>query len=216
MTRRPRRRRSTGGWAALPWWVWGLLGLAGAVALGRATVLWPWQSAAIAGMATAGLGARPGQRALRRWQARRPLPVGTLRYSLAQLDRLGDREFEHAVCALLRRDGLSARHTGGAGDKGADVIARDGAGRKVVVQCKRWRADRRVGDQDIQRINGTYRHDHGAAFAIVVTTGGFTAPARTGALRYGIHLVDRPLLERWSYNGEPLYGVLGIISHKGS
>ncbi|MGX1560875.1 restriction endonuclease [Streptomyces sp. NPDC055506] len=49
-----------------------------------------------------------------------------------------------------------------------------------------------------KRVNGTYRHDHGAEFAVIVTTGGFTTAARASGPRYGIHLVDRDALERSS------------------
>ncbi|MFF1692960.1 restriction endonuclease [Streptomyces sp. NPDC058257] len=133
-----------------------------------------------------------------------------MRYSLAHLDALDPREFELAVCSLLSRDGLAAEHVGRAGDKGADVLVVDRSRRRVVVQCKRLRPDRRVGDQDVQRVNGTYRHDHGAHFAVIVTTGGFTAAARASGPRYGIHLVDRDALERWADMGESLYRILRI------
>jgi restriction system protein len=82
-----------------------------------------------------------------------------------------------------------------------------GSRRRVVVQCKRMRPGRRVGDQDVQGVNGTYRHDHGAEFA-VITTGGFTTAARASGPRYGIRLVDRDALERWAVLGEPLYRIL--------
>jgi restriction system protein len=133
-----------------------------------------------------------------------------VRYSLAHLDALDPRAFELAICSLLRRDGLTAEHVGRAGDKGADVLVVDRSQRRVVVQCKRLRPDRRVGDQDVQRVNGTYRHDHGAQFAVIVTTGGFTAAARASGPRYGIRLVDRGALERWADLGEPLYRILRI------
>ncbi|MFJ6833870.1 restriction endonuclease [Streptomyces sp. NPDC091209] len=96
------------------------------------------------------------------------------------------------------------------GGQGADVLVVDRSRRRVVVQCKRLRPDRRVGDQDVQRVNGTYRHDHGADFAVIVTTGGFTAAARSSGPRYGIHLVDRAALERWADLGEPLYRILRV------
>ncbi|MFH8610250.1 restriction endonuclease [Streptomyces sp. NPDC018029] len=156
------------------------------------------------------MGLKPGRSALRRWNERSVLSSGPVRYSLGHLDALDPRAFELAVCSLLRRDGLVAEHVGRAGDKGADVLVVDRSRRRVVVQCKRLRPDRRVGDQDVQRVNGTYRHDHGAHFAVIVTTGGFTAAARASGPRYGIHLVDRDMLERWADMGEPLYRILRI------
>ncbi|MFI1260454.1 MULTISPECIES: restriction endonuclease [Streptomyces] len=160
--------------------------------------------------AAAGLALKPGRSALMARAGRSALAAGPVRYSLAHLDSLDPTAFELAVCSLLCRDGLAAQHVGRAGDKGADVLVVDGSRRRVVVQCKRLRPDRRVGDQDVQRVNGTYRHDHGAEFAVIVTTGGFTAAARVSGPRYGIHLVDRDALERWADLGEPLYRILRI------
>lgn len=185
--------------------------LAGVSGLWQAVEQWPARTGGVALAAVAsGLGLKPGRLAVRRWTGRPALSAGSVRYSLAHLDALDPRAFELAVCSLLRRDGLTAQHVGRAGDKGADVLVVDRSRRRVVVQCKRLRPDRRVGDQDVQRVNGTYRHDHGAHFAVIVTTGGFTAAARASGPRYGIHLVDRRALERWADLGEPLYRILQV------
>lgn len=205
-----RRRRSQGGWAAVPSWVWGLGVLAGVSGLWKAAEQWPTSTGVALTAVAVGLGVRPGRLAVQRWTGRGALPAGPVRYSLAHLDALDPRAFELAICALLRRDGLTAEHVGKAGDKGADVLVVDRSRRRVVVQCKRLRPDRRVGDQDVQRVNGTYRHDHGAQFAVIVTTGGFTAAARASGPRYGIRLVDRDALERWADLGEPLYRILRV------
>lgn len=205
-----RRRRSQGGWAAVPWWVWSAGALAGISGLWQVAEQWPaWTGVVVTAVAVV-LGLKPGRYAVQRWAGHSALPAGPLRYSLAHLDALDPQEFELAVCSLLRRDGLTAEHVGKAGDKGADVLVVDHSQRRVVVQCKRLRPDRRVGDQDVQRVNGTYRHDHGAHFAVIVTTGGFTAAARASGPRYGIHLIDRDALERWADRGEPLYGILRV------
>lgn len=206
-----RRRRSQGGWAAVPWWGWGVCALGVISGLWQAAELWPVRTGGVALTAVAvGLGLKPGRLAVRRWTDRSALSAGSVRYSLAHLDSLDPRAFELAVCSLLRRDGLTAEHVGRAGDKGADVLVVDRSRRRVVVQCKRLSPDRRVGDQDVQRVNGTYRHDHGAQFAVIVTTGGFTAAARASGPRYGIRLVDRHVLERWADLGEPLYRILQV------
>lgn len=205
-----RRSRSQGGWAAISWWAWGLGSMAGLIVLWQVAQQWPvWTGFGLASAAV-GLALKPGGSAVRARVGRSVLPARPVRYSLAHLDSLDPTAFELAICSLLRRDGLAAQHVGRAGDKGADVLVVDRSRRRVVVQCKRLRPDRRVGDQDVQRVNGTYRHDHGAAFAVIVTTGGFTTAARASGPRYGIHLVDRDALERWAALGEPLYRILRI------
>ncbi|PJN25475.1 restriction endonuclease [Kitasatospora sp. CB02891] len=118
--------------------------------------------------------------------------------------------FEEMCRALLDRDGFSgALRVGGAGDLGADVIAYDEDGRKVVAQCKRY--SRPVGSREVQTFNGTARPVHRAEVAVMVGLSGFTGPARTFARQQGIHLVDEAALERWGA-GEHLYEVLGIAA----
>ncbi|MEU6477746.1 restriction endonuclease [Streptomyces sp. NPDC047017] len=187
-----------------------MVAFAGVAGLWRAAQQWPVRTGLMLTVVALALGLKAGWPTARRWFGRSELPAGLVRYSLAHLDGLDPQAFELAVCSLLRRDGLAAEHVGRAGDKGADVLVVDRSRRRVVVQCKRLRPDRRVGDQDVQRVNGTYRHDHGAHFAVIVTTGGFTSAARASGPRYGIHLVDRDALERWADLGEPLYGILQI------
>src|SRR5262245_42445760 len=115
-----RRQRSQGGLSAVPWWVWIVGALAGVAGLWQAAAQWPvWTGSVLTTMAV-GLGLKPGRLAVQRWASRSALPVGRVRYSLAHLDALDPKEFEVAVCSLLRRDGLIAEHVGKAGDKGAD------------------------------------------------------------------------------------------------
>ncbi|WP_328551088.1 restriction endonuclease [Streptomyces sp. NBC_00358] len=113
-------------------------------------------------------------------------------------------EFEQAVAELCRRDGcLDVDVVGGAGDLGADVVARTPDGRSVVIQCKRYCDGNRVGSQDLQRFGGTCFTVHGADVAVVVTTSDFTAPALDYAEQCGIVCVDGPQLRRWQENAGP-------------
>ncbi|MFJ6940466.1 restriction endonuclease [Streptomyces sp. NPDC101132] len=117
---------------------------------------------------------------------------------------LDPAEFEHAVAALCARDGCTAVEvSGGAGDLGADVVATTREGARVVLQCKRYHPDRRVGSQDLQRFGGTCFSVHGASFAVVVTTSGFTEPAADYAARCGIICVDAEGLAAWSAQQAP-------------
>ncbi|MFB7393564.1 restriction endonuclease [Streptomyces sp. NPDC056191] len=50
-------------------------------------------------------------------------------------------------------------------------------GRRLVIQCKRYRDSNKVGSQDLQRFGGTCFTVHGADVAAVVTTSTFTKPA---------------------------------------
>ncbi|WP_078489688.1 restriction endonuclease [Streptomyces bikiniensis] len=107
--------------------------------------------------------------------------------------------FEHTVAALCARDGCTpVEVVGGAGDLGADVIATSVDGRRVVLQCKQYAEDHRVGSQDLQRFGGTCFTVHGADVAVVVTTSSFTAPAAEYAATCGIVCVDGEALAAWT------------------
>ncbi|WP_406005047.1 restriction endonuclease [Streptomyces sp. NBC_00637] len=107
-------------------------------------------------------------------------------------------EFEEAIAELCRRDGCTeVEVVGGAGDLGADVVARTPDGRVLVIQCKRYGDTHRVGSQDMQRFGGTCFPVHGAEVAAVVTTSDFTAPAVEYARQCGIVCVDGQDLRQW-------------------
>ncbi|MFC8535688.1 restriction endonuclease [Streptomyces sp. NPDC057249] len=107
--------------------------------------------------------------------------------------------FEAAVAALCERDGCQeVEVVGGAGDLGADVLATAPDGRRVVVQCKQYGPEHKVGSQDLQRFGGTCWTVHGAQLAAVVTTSEFTAPALEYAEACGIRCVDGTELAAWA------------------
>ena len=135
------------------------------------------------------------------WRVRRQHRLARTR-SIAVADGLTGTQFEHWLADLMRRSGFTqVVVSGGAGDLGADVVARAPDQRLVVVQCKRYAADRRVGSPEVQRFAGTARQLHGADIAVIVTTATFTRPAEATAARLGIRLVDREMLTRWAAEG---------------
>lgn len=119
---------------------------------------------------------------------------------------LTGRQFEGLTASLLERDGHEVlRAHGGAGDRGADVIALGGNGERIVVQCKlRRNPSAKIGSPEVQTFNGTARPDHRATHPIMVTNAHFTREAEAAAARYGIALVDRTALRMWATFGRPL------------
>lgn len=119
-------------------------------------------------------------------------------------DALSPLEFEEAIAALCARDGCSqVQVVGGAGDLGADVIAVCPEGRRLVIQCKRYGDDNKVGSQDLQRFGGTCFTVHEADVPLVVTTSDFTEPAEGYAAQCGIVCVAREALLAWSDGRAP-------------
>ncbi|MEU3844734.1 restriction endonuclease [Streptomyces sp. NPDC028635] len=131
------------------------------------------------------------------------------RESPVDYDALDADEFEQAVAALCERDGCTGVEVvGGAGDLGADVLAVTPDGRRMVIQCKHYSGEHRVGSQDLQRFGGTCYTVHEADVAVLVTTSDFTAPAAEYADQCGILCVDRSALHAWSDGSGPAPWVL--------
>ncbi|WP_037872888.1 restriction endonuclease [Streptomyces sp. NRRL S-37] len=133
-------------------------------------------------------------------------PGETYDYALLDPD-----EFEAAIAELCVRDGCTrVEVVGGAGDLGADVTALTPDGRRLVVQCKRYGDDNKVGSQDLQRFGGTCFTVHEADVALVVTTSDFTAPAVEYAEQCGIVCVNRDALLAWSGGRAPEPWAAGV------
>ncbi|HET9380139.1 MAG TPA: restriction endonuclease [Streptomyces sp.] len=112
---------------------------------------------------------------------------------------LSPEDFEQAIAGLCARDGCRrVEVVGGAGDLGADVLATTPDGRRVVIQCKRYADDHKVGSQDLQRFGGTCFSVHEADVAVIVTTSDFTVPATEYAEQCGIVCVGGRELRGWS------------------
>ncbi|MFG2569498.1 restriction endonuclease [Streptomyces sp. NPDC048567] len=127
------------------------------------------------------------------------LPPPVAEYTTPDFAALDPDGFEEAVAALCERDGCQeVEVVGGAGDLGADVLATAPDGRRVVVQCKQYGPEHKVGSQDLQRFGGTCWTVHGAQLAAVVTTSEFTAPALEYAEACGIRCVDGTALAAWA------------------
>ncbi|WP_280424792.1 restriction endonuclease [Nocardia carnea] len=68
---------------------------------------------------------------------------------------MNDKEFEHALASLCRAAGCrEVQVSGGAGDRGADVVAITADGRRLVVQAKRYAIGHPVGDREMQQFVG--------------------------------------------------------------
>ncbi|MFA3875527.1 restriction endonuclease [Streptomyces sp. MMCC 100] len=119
-------------------------------------------------------------------------------------EELDPYEFEEAIADLCRRDGCAeVEVVGGAGDLGADVLAVAPDGRRIVIQCKRYSEDNKVGSQDLQRFGGTCFTVHDADVAVLVASTDFTAPAADYAERCGIVCVNEERLRDWCEGGGP-------------
>lgn len=112
-------------------------------------------------------------------------------HALSEFLALTPDQFEMAVGDLLSQAGFrQMRLVGGPGDLGADLLCRDASGRPVVVQCKRYAPEKRVGSQAVQTFIGMVAIHHRAHRGIFVTTSEFTTPAIELAREHGLLLID--------------------------
>lgn len=110
---------------------------------------------------------------------------------------LSPRQFEELIGQLLTSWGYTnVEVTGKSGDVGADLVAIDKFGEKVIVQCKRYSPGKQVGSPDIQLFFGAIVH-HWARRGIYVTSSTFSKPAITLASEHGIQLIDGSELIRY-------------------
>lgn len=96
-----------------------------------------------------------------------------------ELYALDPLDFESLVAELFAVHGFAVELTKRSRDGGVDIFAvrRDIVSSLYVVQCKRYRAERRVEVAEVRRLLGV-RADLGATKAVIATTSQFTAPAR--------------------------------------
>ncbi|MFE3861098.1 restriction endonuclease [Streptomyces goshikiensis] len=132
-------------------------------------------------------------------------------HALRQIDDLHYSEFEHFIASLLDRDGYRiVRSGGGSGDQGADVLAMDGLGQYLVVQCKHFSGGAgSVGQPVAQHLFGGAYAMQPAALPILVTNGKFTGRAKAWSRQnHRVRLVGREGLAQWSKGGQGLASVI--------
>ncbi len=109
--------------------------------------------------------------------------------SLETLRGLTWQEFELLVGEAYRRQGYSVEETGGSGpDGGVDLVLRR-TGETVLVQCKRWKQQAKVGAPTVRELRGAVARDK-ATRGIFVTSSTFTREAIAEAQGQPLELVD--------------------------
>ena len=105
---------------------------------------------------------------------------------------LSPADFERFVGLWFEQHGYrDVKIVGQSGDYGADVLATDPEGRRVAVQCKRYKGS--TGIRAAQEVLGACSY-YGCGYGIVVATGHFTRQVREFAQKSGI------LLYQWDGN----------------
>jgi hypothetical protein len=114
------------------------------------------------------------------------------------LQNLSGLDFEKLIEDLLARMGFQTEMTKTTGDGGIDIIAKLDKpiyGGLYLFQCKRFAPDNIVGAPTIRDFYGAVTADR-AVKGIFITSSDFTAQAREFALRVGVELIDRNMLQK--------------------
>jgi len=111
------------------------------------------------------------------------------------------RRFEELVAELFNRMGYDVTLTPATHDEGRDVLAvrRDDVGTVLtLVECKRFRPDRKVGVALVRSLYGVVTSER-ASHGVIATTSSFTRGAKEFQqnLRYQLSLRDFNDLARW-------------------
>lgn len=120
------------------------------------------------------------------------------------LQEMTDRQFEEVVAEIFSAFGYEVELTKQTRDGGMDVIAvsrREGIPLKLVIECKRYAADNKVGIGVVQRLLGVKVAER-ANKAILVTTSSFTQPAATFAADncWELDLKDHKDILEWAHS----------------
>jgi len=103
--------------------------------------------------------------------------------------RLSPRGFEKAIAGLFTKMKYDVTRTPLTGDYGADLIVKKN-NETIVVQCKKYGEEHKVGAPDVQRTLGSmYRYN--ASKSILITTSDFTNQAKIQASKAPIELWNK-------------------------
>lgn len=112
--------------------------------------------------------------------------------TMKDIDKMQDgSEFELYLYHLFQQLGYAEVHkTTSSRDFGADLVFVDSAGRRNVIQAKRYGANHPVGLSAVQEIYTSMRY-YEADRSIVLTSARYTEACRTLAAVNGVKLLDR-------------------------
>jgi hypothetical protein len=97
-------------------------------------------------------------------------------------------KFEEEIGKLLRKNKWNVQVTQRSSDGGIDLFGSDPRGRKVYIQCKRWKGKCQV--QPVREIYGVTQSKDKNALAMVICTGGFTKAAKEFGQESNVKLWD--------------------------
>lgn len=123
------------------------------------------------------------------------VPEPLLSLVQAGFNHLDAIRFETFVLRIFEAFGINGSVTPASGDEGVDLVLQDSEG-SVIVQCKRYNDDSKVGSKELREFLGAISHAK-AIHGYFITTSIFTEQAKSFCADHeNITLVDGKQLER--------------------
>ena len=118
------------------------------------------------------------------------------------IHKLTPRQFEEFIAELMEKNGYDVTLTQATRDNGVDIYAvkTDGFGKFLtVVDCKKYREDRKIGIGVVREMIGTLQIEN-ASHAMLATTSSFSSVARNfeQERQFAISLRDHSDILQWS------------------
>jgi restriction system protein len=120
-----------------------------------------------------------------KWQRRRLVESHT---GPATMRALSWQDFEYLLGEAFRRQGYLVEQTGRNGPDGGVDLRLSRGQERLLVQCKHWKV-RQVGVRVVRELSGVVASER-ATGGIVVTSGSFSADAKSFARTVPIRLID--------------------------
>jgi len=125
------------------------------------------------------------------------------------MSALSPRQFEGAIANMFRALGYRVTQTAYVADGGWDLELFRGDTR-ILVECKQWAAKQMVGRPVLQKLHSATVTER-ATGGMVVTTAGFSAPARAFAQEQGMFPVDGTRLNEMLVDAFPGADDAGLL-----
>lgn len=126
--------------------------------------------------------------------------INAIAHDSSRLYELNWREFEDLVGHLLAKFGWQVSPLGRTRDGGLDVVAvksvQPDVPFRMMVQCKRYAVERRVGVELVREVWAVKWH-RGYSQAMIATTSFFTKGARETAQKWDLELRDHVAIVDW-------------------
>jgi len=119
---------------------------------------------------------------------------------LSYINEIGPYEFENLVAEIWEdKFGYTTSTTSASQDRGVDIVAiqNEPIEEKILIQTKKYQEGNKIGSKIVREYATLYQQDDTADHVVLISTGGFTNPAKKLANDLGITIFNRKDIITW-------------------